>query len=170
MIDRLQFAQLPFGMGVRTTTLIMSAVVFGAVLWQTRRPGLAFTVLAAWISSYELVYVFTGFALQRWAFTYAIASTGGLGWVLLALVLGHRPQPAWLAVFAMGWLLWIVAGFHANDHAHIVSALQEGLNVGTKTALGLAYAFGGRWASRSASNSGQGSIGPVATSNIRSPQ
>jgi len=144
-----QFPSLPFGLEVRTSTLLMSLVVFALVSWRARSLWLGFVVLAAWISAYEVLYTATGAALGRWRFVDFLPTTGMLGWVLLSLWMGHRPSWPWLLLFALSWLVWIAAGFHANDHGlrpgPAISALQEALNVVTKTALGLAYALGRRY-------------------------
>jgi SAM-dependent methyltransferase len=138
-----QFPPLPLGLEVRTSTLLMSAVVFGLAAWRTRSPWRGFVVLAAWISAYELLHVGTKVVLGRWPVIYLIGTTGMLGWVLLALWMGHRPSWPWLLVFTLSWAAWIAAGFHANlRHDPTFDPLQEAFNVVTKTALGLAYAFG----------------------------
>ena len=137
-----QFLPLPLGLQVRTSTLLTAAAIWAVVAWQTRNPWRGYVVVSAWIAVYELAYVFTGAALGRWRLLDAIPTTGMLGWVALAWTLGHRPASFWTLIFGLGWASWIAAGFHANDHHQIASGLQEAFNVGTKTALGLAYLLG----------------------------
>jgi hypothetical protein len=141
-----QFPNLPFGLEVRTTTLVMSVAVFSVVSWRTHSWWRGFVVLAAWISAYEVIYTSTGAALGRWRFVDFLPTTGMLGWVFLALWMGHRPNWTWLGIFAVSWVVWIAFGFHANDHGlrpgPAISPLNEILNIATKTALGLAYLFG----------------------------
>jgi hypothetical protein len=138
-----QFPSLPFGLEVRTTTLLMSAAIFAVISWRTRSLWRGFVVLAAWISAYEVIYTATGWLVGHWTFLDFLPTTGMLGWVLLALWMGHRPSWAWLILFAGCWVAWVVLGFNANAHAlgPPFSPLQEISNIVTKTALGGAYLF-----------------------------
>lgn len=139
-----QFPPFPFGIEVRTSTLIFSAIVLGGVAWRTRSPLRGFVALAAWISAYEVLYSWTEVLLGRWGILNALSICALLGWVVLALWMGHRPSWPWLVVFIVLWMIWIALGFHANVHGGrpSFSLLQEVMNVATKSALAIAYLVG----------------------------
>jgi hypothetical protein len=151
-----QFPTLPLGLEIRTSTLVMAALVFGVVSWRTRSPWRGFVAQSAWISAYEILYVGTQVALGEVAPLWWFPASGMLGWVVLAAWMGHRPSRIWIAVFTALWIAWILAGFHANDHGlrPPFSVSQEVLNVATKTALGFAYLSGG-WQLRQSSRTAE---------------
>jgi hypothetical protein len=136
----------PLPGSVRWSTVATGAVLFATVLWQTRRPVGAVAVTMAWLCGFEILYQATGAVVHRWSLgtlTLTVAGTGG--WLLLAYLLGVRPNRALTVVVVAVWIIWIALGFESNMPDRIIpgaatvwSWRDELLNVGTKTLLALA--------------------------------
>jgi hypothetical protein len=129
----------------RWSTVLLGLLVLALVGWRTRRPALACVALLAWLSLYEVVWQGCDVLIRHRGLTaYGWLVLALAAWPLLAHQLGVRPHPLGLAVCAAGFVAWLALGFHYNwfGEPRPVAIVPEGLNVLTKTALGVAYLAG----------------------------
>jgi hypothetical protein len=133
--------------GARWTTVITWAALFAVVAWRSRNPLKGVVVAMCWLSGYEILYEATGSVLHGWSLTSLMFTTAGTaGWLVAAFLWQLWPDWRVLAVFAVMWAVWIVAGYNSNMPDRIIpgadvrwSWSDELLNVGTKTVMALAF-------------------------------
>jgi hypothetical protein len=138
------------------STILTALVIAGLVTWRRRAPVTALIAVMAWASAYEVGFVGLGTLLHGWWPGYIAWLAAALaGWIVLAQVWGVVPDLRLLLATAVLTLAWIAIGFEANSailagpgYARAFSPLDEALNEGTKTLLGLAYLVGGLRAGR----------------------
>ena len=137
---------------VRLSTALMALTILVCVTWRTRRPHVAVVAVMAWISLFEVAWQgFTTLAHGgRWAYeAWFVAAV--ISWVLLAHVLGVRPDWRLLLISAAALLAWLAVGFDSNWAGRPpYNVRDEVLNEVSKTALGLAYLLGALRVPRSA--------------------
>ena len=121
-------------------------VVLGSI--RDRRFWLA---AAIWLGGWEAAFQFTvemrllvhsGFHPEAWWApvvmfgTLAIAAICVLG----AVRVGVRPSLPLLGLAAFVWAIWLLTGFHVNEHSMVgFDPLAEGLNETAKTLCAVAY-------------------------------
>jgi hypothetical protein len=135
-------------LGVRWTSLAMLAVVLVVVSVVRRRPLLGLVAAMGWLVAFEIPYEATdilvrhrsGVHLTSWASWLLTVA----GWPFAAHLAGIRPHWRWVAASAAIFAVWIATGFQHNDPGQTgpVTWLPEALNVGSKSALGVAYLLG----------------------------
>lgn len=133
-----------------------AAVIAVVVTWRRRSPVTALIAVMAWAAAYEVCFVSLGTLLHGWSIGYLVWLAAALaGWIVLAQVWGVLPDRRLLLATGLLTLAWIAAGFEANSaslagpgYSKAFSPLDEALNEGTKTLLGLAYLAGGLRARR----------------------
>jgi len=138
------------------STIVTALVIAALVTWRHRSPLTAVITVMAWASAYEVGFVGLGTLLHGWSPGYLAWLAAALaGWIVLAQVRGVVPDIRFLLATAAVTLAWIATGFEANSailagpgYAREFSPLDETLNEGTKTLLGLAYLMGGLRAGR----------------------
>ena len=127
--------------GIRTSTVILAAVLFASGLLVRRSLVQAVLAPTAWLLGWE----------SAWRVTNQLV-LGGVGlpagpiwWigapaVALAYAAGVRVEWRWLALTAGIWVVWLATGWHYNliTSPHI-DWVAEALNEAAKTAWGLAY-------------------------------
>jgi hypothetical protein len=136
----------------RWSSVITGIAVFLVVLRRTWRPLNAAAATMAWLCGYEILYEATGTLLHGWSLgTLALTTVGTGGWLILAYVLGIRPDRRVFAGFVVLWAVWIIAGYESNMPDRIIpgaaatwSWRDELLNVGTKVLLAVAVAMAER--------------------------
>src|SRR6266567_8063331 len=139
----------PFGM--RWTTVLTAAAILVLIGIVRRRPDLAVVSVVAWIGGFEVVFRF--FEVLRWQqwsglLDLAWMAAALVGWPILALALGIRPSPAWVAVTAIAFAVWITTGYDYNlpqtagGSLRPIRPLPEVENVLAKTAWAMAYLVG----------------------------
>jgi hypothetical protein len=136
------WAHLPVG-DFRWSTVAMALLVLAAVTFRRGLPLAAVTVLA-WVSAFETIDNLVGGLGFHWPLTSVVWVSGALlGWVVLAHVVGVRPNPAALVLFALVMVAWIATGFHYNvAHGATFDYAGEAFNELAKTLLGVAYLLG----------------------------
>jgi hypothetical protein len=141
-VNRLASLPSPWG-PIRTTTVITAALVFGLVLWRTRKPVLAVVTLVACLWSYEAIWNATDIAVHRWGWGpepyWLVLAAGWAGWAWRE---GWRPNLVLLAAFCAGHALWVVSGFHYNYPGRAWTTSGDVWNVATKTLWLLAWGLG----------------------------
>ena len=138
------------------STIVTAVAIAAVVTWRRRSPATAVITVVAWTSAYEVGFVTLGTLLHGWSAAYLAWLAAALaGWIILAQVWGVVPDRRLLLATAVLTLAWIATGFVANSptvsgpgFAQPFSPLDEALNEGTKTLLGLAYLVGGLRARR----------------------
>ncbi|TMC05553.1 MAG: hypothetical protein E6J41_21715 [Chloroflexi bacterium] len=152
----------PFG--VRWTTLAMGATIV-AVVGARRRPFVGVVTAAAWMTAFEIPYQIAD-ALTHHRDAHLARTLGQdvfwlatvAGWIGWAHALGVRPDARWALLSAAIFALWVAQGLPYNFAGQTgpVQWWPELLNVGSKTALGVAYMLGAvapsarpAWATRS---------------------
>jgi hypothetical protein len=129
---------------IRATTVIAALTVFGAISIRRRNPMLALVTVLAWASAFEIVYDAVGVIAFAWAFSPFVWQTAALlGWVILAALVGVRPD--WLIgiVFLVLMAAWAFTGFRFNlPGTTTFDARAEFLNEAAKSTLALAYLVG----------------------------
>ena len=141
--------------GVRWSSLAMLALIVLVVTAARRRPFLALVTAMGWLVAFEIVYEGADAAVHHkssvaWAFWLLTVAA----WPLLAHFMGVRPHLRWVLLSAAIFALWIQQGFWYNwpgQGSKPINWWYEALNVGSKTALGVAYLLGALWPERSAS-------------------
>lgn len=134
--------------GVRWSSLATLAVIVLVVSVVKRRPVLGAVAAMGWLIAFEIPYELTdmlvrhqpGAHLTGWAF-WLLTVSGWIGW---AWALGVRPDWRWVEISAVIFLGWIASGFQHNDpgqHSPVM-IWPEVMNVGSKTALGIAFLLG----------------------------
>jgi hypothetical protein len=134
----------------RWSTLLTFAVVAVVVGLRTRRPLIAVVAALAWLSGFEILYQATGLIRHGWSpLTLTYTTAGTAGWTIALWWAGFRPNWKLVAVFAASWVAWVALGFDSNMPDRIIpgadltfSWTDEAMNVGTKTLLAVAVAFG----------------------------
>lgn len=137
--------ETPFG--IRWTSLAMALAIVTLV---RGRPLLGVVTAMGWGTTFEAVFQITSVLVHRDALWWHSLTSESwwlwtvIGWSLAAHLAGVRPHLSWLAITALLYALWIEQGFWFNyvGQAGPVNWWFEGLNVGTKTALGVAYLLG----------------------------
>lgn len=133
---------------IRTSTLVTMAlfVVLGVV--RDRRFWLA---AAIWLGGFEAAFQFTvemrilvhsGFHPAAWWAPVVMFATVGLGvmCVLAALRIGVRPSLPLLGLVAVFWGIWLMTGFHVNEHNMVgFDPVAEVWNETAKTLWAAAY-------------------------------
>jgi hypothetical protein len=133
---------------IRTSTLAVMAVfvVLGAV--RDRRFWLA---AAIWLGGFEAAFQFTvemrilahsGFRPAAWWAPIVMFGTIALGviCVLAATRVGVRPSLPLLGLTGLIWAIWLLTGFHVNEHNMVgFDPVAEGLNETAKTLWAVAY-------------------------------
>ncbi len=142
----MQLLESPWG--VRWSSLAMLAAILVVVTLARRRPLLALAAAMGWLVSFEVIYEATDIAvhhrldahLTSWGFWLLTVA----GWPFFAHALGIRPNLRWVFLSAAIFALWIQQGFWYNwpGQPGPVQWEYELLNVGSKTALGVAYLLG----------------------------
>lgn len=130
---------------IRISTLVGAAVVFALIAIVKRDPLGGIVVVVAWTGVFETVYHLVGIVGYHWPLANFVWQTGALaGWVILAAVLGYRPDWLLSIVFVVAMVVWIAAGFHYNvaGQAAPINVGSEVLNEVAKSSLGLAYLVG----------------------------
>src|SRR5262245_51781365 len=134
----------PFG-AIRLSTLVAFVVIVVVVTWSRRSLLMAVLTAMGWWSAYELVFQAVALALGRepWMQLFYLA-TGVTGWVLAAHLVGVRPHPALLVVWALSMAAWAAYGFHYNNYNQpsVFSVGDEVFNVITKDGLAVIYLIG----------------------------
>lgn len=138
------------------STIVTAVVIAVVVTWRRRSPATALIAVMVWTSAYEVGFVTLGTLLHGWSAAYLLWLAAALaGWIILAHVWGVAPDRRLLLATAVLAFAWIATGFVANSptvagpgFAKPFSPLDEALNEGTKTLLGLAYLAGGLRARR----------------------
>jgi hypothetical protein len=138
-------------LGVRYSTLAMLVVIVVVVAVLRRRPVLGAVTAAAWVTAFEVAYELANILVhQRDAHVartlalqgfWLLTVVGSIGW---AHALGVRPRLAWVTLSAAIFAFWVALGFPYNwaGQTGPVRWWPEALNVGSKTALGVAYLLG----------------------------
>ena len=132
--------------GVRWSSLAMLALIVLVVTAARRRPFLALVTAMGWLVAFEIVYEGADAAVHHkssvaWAFWLLTVAA----WPLLAHFMGVRPHLRWVLLSAAIFALWIQQGFWYNwagQGSKPINWWYEALNVGSKTALGIAYLAG----------------------------
>lgn len=137
--------------GIRISTLIVAIVCFAFVLFLQRRntlKSLYYAMLAVIVpmALFEIIWYYSAVAFN--GYDLRIMQFAALfGWVLLGIsaVFHTRPQRISLVlygIFAISFAIWLGTGFKFNyTGSPSFSFIGEALNVVSKTALFLAYAF-----------------------------
>ena len=133
---------------VRWSSLAMMAVIVVVVTAIKRRPLLAVAAAMGWLVSYEVVFQATDILVHH-RFDAHLASWGFwlltvAGWPFVAYIMGIRPRLGWTLLSATIFVVWVQQGFWYNWPSQLgpVNWWYEALNVGSKTALGMAYLLG----------------------------
>ncbi len=132
----------------RWTTLLLAAVIVVAVTLRRRDVRPAIAVVMAWVSTFELFWntfksVLIDHNQPQWQdFLYLAAFA--TAWVLALGYAGIGPSLPWLGVFAAVAALWALDGFHFNFNGQPgpIDPVSELFNVGSSTALGVAFLAG----------------------------
>lgn len=147
-MSNLSIAVIESPLGVRWTSLATLAAIVLIVIAVRRRPFLALVAAMGWLVAFEIPYEATdmivrhqpGAHLAGWASWLLTVA----GWPLAAYLAGVRPDWRWVMASGAIFIVWIATGFAHNDPGQTgpVQWGPELLNVGSKTALGMAYALG----------------------------
>ncbi len=134
----------PFG-AIRLSTLLAFAAILVIVMWLRRSPLLAFLTAMGWWSAYEIVFQSVALALGRepWQQLFYLV-TGVTGWVIAAHLIGVRPHPLLLLIWALSMAGWAAYGFHYNNYnqPNVFSVGDEAFNVATKDGMAVIYLIG----------------------------
>lgn len=140
--------------GIRVSTLatVLLFPTAGALRGGDKR---ALIAAAAWLAGFETAYQVTALLMGTNAYPAAAPFLALPGAIVVPFVTkryGVRPSPPFVLLTAAIWLIWILFGFHANQHEtpEQFSAFTEALNVSAKTSWALAYLWGLRTAPRPA--------------------
>ncbi len=144
-------ALLESPLGMRWTTLATAAAMLGLIGVVRRRPDLAVVSVVAWMGGFEIAFRF--FEILRWQQWSGLPHLAWVAaaltaWPLLALALGIRPSPAWMAVTAVAFAVWITTGYDYNlpqtagGRLRPVRLGPEVENVVAKTAWAMCYLVG----------------------------
>lgn len=136
--------ELPIG-PFRVSTALTAIALWGLLYWRYRRWGQATAGVAAWLAGYEVLYIGTGTLIHGWSVSAFLWTANLSAWVLIAWMIGVRPNLWVLSVFVLSWLVWIVMGFVANTPGYPWRWEDEVINVTTKTLLATAYATPVAW-------------------------
>jgi len=130
---------------IRISTLLGAVVVFTVVAVGRRSILAGIVTVVAWTSVFETIYHVVGIVGYHWPMADFVWGTAAVaGWVILAWLMGIRPDWRISVLFLVAMTTWIVTGFHYNV-AGQVAPLNWGneiLNEVTKSLLGLAYLIG----------------------------
>ena len=132
----------------RWSTVLLAVVAFVLVVLRRRDVRPAIAVVMAWASTFELFWntfksVLIDHNAGQWQdFLYLAAFAAA--WILVLGYAGIGPSVPWLAVTVVLAALWVLDGFHFNFNGQPgpFDVTSELLNVGTKTALGIAFLAG----------------------------
>jgi hypothetical protein len=129
---------------IRASTVIAALITFGAISFRRRNPWVALVVVLAWASAFEIVYDVVGVAAFNWPLSpFVWQAAALLGWVILASVLGVRPDWRISMVFLTLMAAWAVTGFHLNQPGtSSIDLRAEVLNEAAKSTLAFAYLVG----------------------------
>lgn len=147
---------------MRWTTLATGIGILVVIGLVRRRPDLAIVSAIAWAGGFEAVYGIVD--TLYWHPTDTVKWTAEawqtaalVGWVVLAHALGIRPSPAWVAVTAIAFAVWLTTipgltnGFVSNapqaGQKGPLMVVPEIENVIAKTSWAMAYAVGA-WRTR----------------------
>jgi hypothetical protein len=133
---------------IRTSTLVTMAafVLLGAL--RDRRFWLAAVI---WLGGFEAAFQFTvemrllvhsGFHPEAWWAPVVMFATLCLGviCVFAATRIGVRPSLPLLGLTAVFWVIWLLTGFHVNEHTMVgFDPLAEVWNEAAKTLWAAAY-------------------------------
>lgn len=136
--------ELPIG-PFRVSTALTAIALGVWLLWRYRRWTAAVAGVMAWLAAYEVLYIGTGTLLHGWPFSAFLWTANLSAWVLLAWVIGVRPNPWLLLPFGASWLIWMAIGFVANTPGYPWRWDDEVINVITKSVLAVAYAVPATW-------------------------
>lgn len=126
---------------VRISTVLTTIVLFILITYRFRKPWIAFTAVAAWLTLYEILFLFTDSLINEGPWNHTVGLTVALmAWPLLAYAQGIRPNKWLILLFTATWLIWILSGFQYNikDVGPFILH-DEFLNGLTKTLLAGAY-------------------------------
>jgi hypothetical protein len=128
---------------VRISTVLTVIILFILLTYKFRKPWIAFTAVAAWLTLYEILFLFTDSIVNQDPWNNTIGLTVALmAWPLPAYTQGIRPNKWILIFFIATWLTWILSGFQYNIKDSEPFILHnEFINVLTKTLLAGAYLF-----------------------------
>lgn len=132
--------------GVRVST-IATAGAFGVVGLLRGGDRRALLAAAAWLTGFETAYQLTSLAMGTNAYPGAVPFLALPGLLVVPVVTRRYKVVPWrpmVLVTAAVWVLWIVTGFHANQHEtpDRFSVWTEVLNESAKTVWALAYLTG----------------------------
>lgn len=136
---------LPALGAVRISTVAMAVLILVTATVITRRPLVAMVAVMAWVATFETLYHVVGYLFASWPFPAGAFSWGTLavaGWMILAWVLGIRPEWRLLLVFLGAMVVWVLTGYHSNVPGGPWSSFEEALNELAKTSLGAACLVG----------------------------
>lgn len=144
-------------LGMRWTTLATAIAVLVVIGLVKRRPDLAIVSVVAWAGGFESTYgsidtlYWHPTDAAKWN-AEAWQAAALVGWVLLAHAMSIRPSPAWVAVTAIAFAVWLTTipgltnGFVSNapqaGRNGPLLIVPEIENVVAKTAWAMAYAVG----------------------------
>jgi len=137
--------------GIRISTLATAFVCFAVVLFLQRSStvkSVCYGLLAVIfpMAVFEIMWYYSAAVLNNWDLR-IMQFAALFGWVLLGLVPVVRRRPNRLSlvlygVFILVFAVWVATGFKYNDLGDSSFSLSaEAFNVGSKSALFLAYAF-----------------------------
>jgi hypothetical protein len=126
---------------VRISTVITAIILSILLSYRLQKPWIAFIAVAAWLTLYEILFLFTDSIINQGPWNHTIGLTVALiAWPLLAYSQGIRPNKWLILLFTATWLTWILSGFQYNVKDIEPFILHdEFLNVLTKTILAGAY-------------------------------
>jgi hypothetical protein len=128
---------------VRISTVLTAIVLFILITYRFRKPWIAFTAVAAWLTLYEILFLFTDSLINGGPWNHTVGLTIALiAWPLLAHTQGIRPNKWLILLFTATWFTWVLFGFQYNmKDVDPFIMHDEFLNVLTKTLLAGAYLF-----------------------------
>jgi hypothetical protein len=132
----------------RWSTILVGAALLISVVWRYRDLRPAVAVVVAWASIFELFWLtfkeqVTFHHPQPWQ-GFLFLAVFVAGWIAALSYARIGPSIDWLVVSAAIFALWVLEGFHFNVYAQRapLALTDELLNVGSKTALGVALLMG----------------------------